>query len=172
MRMKKRLLVVVDMQYDFITGALGSAAAEKIVPSVLSEIRTWVGANEEVVFTRDTHARDYLNTQEGRRLPVEHCVEGEKGWQILEELYTGGRVFDKPTFGSISLGEYVRAGGYEEAVLIGVCTDICVISNALLIKAFAPETRVCVRADCCAGVTKESHETALAAMRACQIDVI
>lgn len=170
--MQKKLLVVVDMQYDFVTGALGSEAAEKIVPSILAEIRTWVAGGGEVVYTRDTHAPDYLSTQEGRRLPVEHCIKGGHGWQILEELYLGGRVFDKPAFGSVALGEYVRDGGYEEVELVGVCTDICVISNALLIKAFAPETRVCVRADCCAGVSAESHETALSAMRACQIDVI
>lgn len=168
----KKLLVVVDMQNDFISGALGSSMAAEIVPSVLSEIRTWVSGNGEVVYTRDTHARDYLFTQEGKRLPVEHCLEGGHGWQIADGLYLGGKIFDKPTFGSVTLGEYVRDGGYDEVELVGVCTDICVISNAFLIKAFAPETRVSVKASCCAGVSKESHETALAAMRACQIDVV
>lgn len=168
----KKLLIVVDMQNDFITGALGSAFAEAVVSNVRAEIARFKAEGGEIVYTRDTHAQNYLSTQEGKRLPVEHCIKGGHGWQIVEGLYDGGKIFDKPTFGSLSLGEYVRAGGYEEAELIGVCTDICVISNALLLKAYCPEMRVTVKADCCAGVTQENHETALAAMRACQVDII
>jgi nicotinamidase-related amidase len=168
----KKILIVVDMQNDFITGSLESSAAQKIVPAVADEIQAWVARGEEVVYTRDTHARDYLSTQEGKRLPVEHCVKDGHGWQIADGLYVGGKIFDKPTFGSLALGEYVKAGGYTEAELIGVCTDICVISNALLLKAYCPEMRVAVKAACCAGVTEESHQTALSAMQACQVDIV
>ena len=160
------------MQNDFITGSLGSQQAIAVMPHVRREISERTGEGWEVAYTRDTHTKKYLTTQEGTRLPVEHCIEKTVGWQIAENLYQGGKIFDKATFGSCALGEYVRDGGYEEVELIGVCTDICVISNALLIKAYAPETRVSVKADACAGVTEESHRTALKAMQACQIDVV
>ncbi len=168
----KKLLVVVDMQNDFVTGALGTKEAAAVLPAVCEEIKNRREEGWEIVYTRDTHARDYLQTQEGRRLPVEHCVEGTEGWLLAPGVYGGGRIFDKPAFGSPALGEYVRQGGYDECELIGVCTDICVISNALLLKAFSPEMRVSVKASACAGVTPESHERALAAMRACQVDII
>ncbi len=170
------VLVVVDMQNDFIDGALGTAEAAAIVPRVAEKIRNFEGL---VLATRDTHHPDYMETQEGRNLPVPHCIEGEDGWQIrpeiaglLEEL-----PIDKPTFGSTALASYLET--YDEEIepidsvtLVGLCTDICVISNAMLIKAFLPEVPVCVDASCCAGVTPEAHERALAAMESCQIHVI
>ncbi len=169
----KKILIVVDMQNDFIGGALGTAEAQEVLPRVRERIESARASGDTVVFTRDTHdAADYFQTQEGKNLPVLHCVKGTEGWQISEGLYGGERVFDKPCFGSEELARYVRGNGFAEAELIGVCTDICVISNALLIKAFAPETKVCVRADCCAGVTRERHETALRAMAACQIGIL
>lgn len=176
MKAQKRVLVVVDMQNDFITGALGTKEAQAIVPKVCERIRKFEG---EVLFTRDTHGEDYLETQEGRNLPVPHCVRGTWGWELeprIEALRKSTPI-DKPAFGSKGLGDVLRArdvyeGGLDEIVLVGLCTDICVISNALLLKAFLPETEITVDASCCAGVTPESHETALKAMSACQIQII
>ena len=170
--MEKRLLAVIDMQNDFIRGALGTAEAQGIVQNVRERILAAKEAGEEIVYTRDTHANDYLSTSEGKKLPVPHCIEGSSGWQIADEIPVFGEVIDKPTFGSVRLAEKIKSGGYESVELIGLCTDICVISNALLAKAFSPETRICVRADCCAGVTPVSHGNALAAMRACQIEIV
>ena len=172
-----RILVVVDMQKDFIDGSLGTPEAQKIVEPVTRLVKDWQGP---VIFTRDTHDEDYLNTQEGRRLPVPHCIKGCEGWQLEEGLYELCRerkypVFDKLTFGSRRLGEYLAAVNetepVEEIVLAGLCTDICVISNALVIKAFLPEVPVAVIASCCAGVTQESHQRALEAMKACQVEI-
>lgn len=170
----KNYLIVVDMQNDFIDGALGTAEAVGIVDRVADKIRSFDG---EIIFTRDTHPEDYLELQEGRNLPVVHCVEGSEGWKIREGL-TDIRpclVVDKPTFGSAELGAILARRNAEEAIgeitLIGLCTDICVISNALLIKAFLPEVPVRVDAACCAGVTPESHRNALAAMKMCQIRI-
>ncbi|MDD3347175.1 cysteine hydrolase family protein [Oscillibacter sp.] len=169
-------LIVVDMQNDFVSGALGTAEAARIVPRVARRIAE--SSTERLVFTRDTHGADYRKTQEGRNLPVPHCVEGTWGWEIVSELAdcaAGAAVVDKPTFGSANLGEILReadrAERVEKVTLIGLCTDICVISNALLVKAFLPEAEVCVDAACCAGVTPESHATALSAMKMCQITV-
>lgn len=169
------ILVVIDMQRDFIDGALGTPEAVEIVPRVAEKIRQFSG---RVLFTRDTHGADYLQTQEGRNLPVSHCIQGTPGWEIhpeLEALRTEPPV-DKPTFGSTALGEMLRQANKEAPIgsitLIGLCTDICVISNALLLKAFLPETKIVVDASCCAGVTPESHQTALQAMRACQIEIL
>lgn len=171
--MHERLLIVVDMQRDFIDGALGTPEAVKILPAVRARIRAARERGEEVAFTRDTHAPDYLSTQEGKKLPVPHCLRGSAGWQLAEGLAAEGeQIFDKPAFGSPALASYVRAGNYASVELIGVCTDICVISNALLVKAFCPELPVSVRADCCAGVSPESHARALEAMRACQVDIL
>lgn len=170
--MEKRLLAVIDMQNDFIRGALGTAEAQGIVQNVRERILAAKEAGEEIVYTRDTHANDYLSTAEGKNLPVPHCIKGSSGWQIADEIPVFGEVIDKPTFGSVRLAEKIKSGGYESVELIGLCTDICVISNALLAKAFSPETRICVRADCCAGVTPASHGNALAAMRACQIEIV
>lgn len=170
--MNKKLLAVIDMQNDFIDGALGTEEAQKIVPSVRARILSARKAGEEVVYTRDTHGADYLSTEEGKNLPVPHCIKGSFGWQISEEIPVFGEIIDKPTFGSTALAQKVKDGGYERVELIGLCTDICVISNALLIKAFCPEIRICVRESCCAGVTEKSHRTALDAMRACQVLIV
>ena len=128
---------------------------------------------EEVVYTADTHPENYLQTREGRLLPVPHCIKGTAGWEILPEVYkAGAKVFEKPTFGSLELMDYVKAGGYTEITLCGVCTDICVVSNALLIKAALPEAEVRVVSSACAGVTPEKHTAALETMRSCQISVL
>lgn len=170
----KNVLVVVDMQKDFIDGALGTKEAVAIVDSVAEAVRAFDG---EVIFTRDTHHDDYLETQEGRNLPVPHCIEGTDGWQLdkkLQVLMTDSmKVFDKPTFGSVALAEYLKADRELQSVtLVGLCTDICVISNALLVKANMPEVTVQVIEKCCAGVTPQSHANALDAMRMCQIQIL
>ncbi len=170
-----KYLIVVDMQNDFIDGALGSEAARAVVPNVVKKIAEY---SDRVIFTRDTHQADYLNTQEGRRLPVVHCVKGTSGHEICPELSrfvaNAAAVVDKPTFGSTELPRVICGfcDEVEEIELCGLCTDICVISNAMILKAAFPEARVIVDSACCAGVSRESHETALAAMRAVQIDVI
>ena len=169
------ILIVVDMQNDFIDGSLGTAEAVAIVPQVVEKVRSFPG---KVLFTRDTHPANYLETQEGRNLPVVHCVRGTPGWEIREELMALCRTepIDKPTFGSPVLGEVLRGLDTLEPIgsvtLVGLCTDICVISNALLVKAYLPEVPVTVDAACCAGVTPESHRNALSAMKMCQIRVI
>lgn len=170
----QRILIVVDMQNDFIDGALGTPEAAAIVPKVAEKIRAFQG---RVFFTRDTHGADYLDTQEGRKLPVPHCVRGSSGWEIAPALAALGKEtpVDKVTFGSVELGERLRAADrevpIESVTLVGLCTDICVISNALLVKAFLPEAEIVVDAACCAGVTPQSHRTALEAMKACQITI-
>lgn len=168
-----KLLIVVDMQKDFIDGALGTSQAVAIVPKVREKIEAYRAAGDMVIFTRDTHGENYLTTQEGRNLPVVHCVKGTPGWGIAAELPVGdSAVVDKPTFGSVSLAHRVaRLEGLEAIELVGLCTDICVISNALLLKATLPELPISVDAACCAGVTPESHQNALAAMKMCQIAV-
>lgn len=170
-----KILVVVDMQNDFIDGALGTPEAVAIVPKVAEKIRTWDG---EVYATQDTHQADYLTTQEGKNLPVVHCVEGTPGWEIapaVREAMTNFTCLTKPTFGSRSLAEtlaiFNQNKAIEEIVLIGLCTDICVISNAMMLKAFLPEVPVSVDAACCAGVTPQSHQNALEAMKMCQIKI-
>ena len=169
------VLVVVDMQNDFIDGALGTAEAVAIVPSVREKIASFEG---KVIFTRDTHSEDYLDTQEGRILPVKHCIKGTEGWQIRKELdeLRKTEAVDKPSFGSIELGRMLAQADAEEKIssvtLIGLCTDTCVISNAMIIKAFLPEVPVIVDASCCAGVSPASHENALDAMQTCQIGIV
>lgn len=168
----QKILLVVDMQNDFIDGALGTAEAEKIVPLVKDKIEGFDGT---VLFTRDTHFDNYMETQEGKRLPVPHCIKGTEGWQIRKELdvLRTTEAIDKLTFGSSELGQLLVKKNEEEPIesitVIGLCTDICVISNALLAKAFLPETEIRVDAKCCAGVTPQSHENALNAMSVCQI---
>lgn len=169
----KNILIVVDMQNDFIDAALGTAEAVSIVDNVRNKILSFDG---EVIFTRDTHHQDYMQTREGKFLPVPHCIQGTAGWQICEKLAphtANAKIFDKPTFGSVELMEYVVAQNEKEPIgsvmLVGLCTDICVISNAMLIKAALPETDVKVDASCCAGVTPQSHANALGAMEMCQI---
>lgn len=170
----KKLLIVVDMQKDFVTGSLGTNEAVAIVPNVVHKIEKALADDTEVIFTKDTHGDDYLSTQEGKRLPVVHCVKGSDGWELIPELSRYEKihsVVEKPSFGSEELAQRVAAGNFEEAELIGLCTDICVISNALLLKAAAPELVVRVDSACCAGVTPESHQNALEAMKMCQVIV-
>lgn len=170
-------LVVVDMQKDFIDGALGSKEACAIVPAVVDKIRSFEGT---VVYTMDTHTPDYLKTQEGTYLPVEHCIKETEGWQLEPEIdrlkdAAGSAVFEKGSFGSRELAQFLaeryQAGELTKVELVGLCTDICVVSNALLIKAFAPELPIFVDASCCAGVTVQKHDAALETMRSCQIQV-
>ena len=169
------LLIVVDMQKDFIDGSLGTAEAQAIVPAVKERIVEAMGDRWQVIFTKDTHSIDYLKTQEGRNLPVMHCLRGSDGWQFpaeLQDLSVGSSIFEKGSFGSLELAEYVRSLNPDAIEVIGLCTDICVISNAMLLKAFLPEVPIMVDSLCCAGVTPESHERALEAMKACQIEVL
>lgn len=168
------ILIVVDMQNDFIDGALGTAEAVAIVPKVVEKVKDFKGT---VIFTRDTHGENYMQTQEGRNLPVPHCIKGSHGWEVcpaLEPLRTGLTI-DKPTFGSAELGRLLLELGAKDPVgsitLVGLCTDICVISNAMIAKAFLPEMPVTVDAACCAGVTPESHRNALNAMKMCQVRI-
>ena len=171
----RKLLIVIDMQNDFIDGALGTKEAEAIVSNVIAKIKEY--DPHDVIATRDTHEPDYLSTQEGRYLPVEHCIRGTQGWQVrdeIAELLTDARVYDKPTFGSTAMAEDLRKIAESEEIeieLVGLCTDICVVSNALLLKAAMPEVKISVDPACCAGVTPESHEAALQTMRACQIQM-
>jgi nicotinamidase-related amidase len=170
-------LIVIDMQKDFVDGPLGSAEAVAVVPAVIEKIWAFDG---DVIFTYDTHDDDYLNTREGRMLPVPHCVEGTDGWLLyggLDDLRfkIGGKAFTKGTFGSRELAAYLYVENEKKPVgrveLVGLCTDVCVISNALLLKAFLPEAEIAVDASCCAGSTPENHARAIEAMRACQIEI-
>ena len=167
-----KVLVVVDMQRDFIDGALGTPEAVAIVPGVIEKIKEYENAGDLIIFTRDTHTDGYLDTREGRLLPVPHCIEDTEGHEIPPEILRGHNlVIDKPTFGSIELMQYLAHVDFDEVELIGLCTDICVVSNAMLIKARFPEVEISVDSSCCAGVTPESHASALATMRACQINI-
>lgn len=166
------VLVVVDMQNDFIDGALGTKEAVAIVPYVKEKIENFDGP---VLFTRDTHFEDYMSTQEGKNLPVPHCIKDTEGWQIRSELdaLRTTEAIDKITFGSKDLVDVLKTiENIESITFIGLCTDICVISNAMVVKAFYPEIPLIVDAKCCAGVTVESHLNALSAMKTCQIEVI
>ncbi len=169
-----KVLIVVDMQNDFIDGALGTEEAKAIVPKVAQKIRTFPGS---VLYTRDTHEENYLDTQEGHNLPVPHCIRGTKGWALHPDIQAFAKeeqIVDKPSFGSLDLPLAIRklAGvDIESITLVGLCTDICVISNAMILKAAFPEVPIEVDAACCAGVTVDSHRNALDAMRACQIGI-
>ena len=154
-----KVLVVVDMQNDFIDGTLGTPEAQAIVPKVVKKIEAFDG---EVLWTQDTHSDDYLETQEGRLLPVKHCISASNGWQIHSSV--------KAAIQSKHPADD-QLNGFEKKTFVGLCTDICVISNALLLKAFMPEVKITVDASCCAGVTPESHKTALSAMKMCQINI-
>lgn len=198
-----KILIVVDMQNDFLHGALRNEEGIKIIPGVIQRIKEYQAENKIIIATRDTHEKDYLNTQEGKKLPVEHCIRYSHGWRINEQIeealgeihiysrqvfparemqglpnaFTYSIIIDKPTFGSVELAGYLKkcyskVQSKLQIELVGVCTDICVISNAMLIKACLPEARVCVNASLCAGVTVESHQNALKAMSACQIEII
>ena len=165
-----KILIVVDMQNDFISGSLGSAQARAIVPAVAQKVKGFEG---RVIFTRDTHTQDYLMSQEGRKLPVEHCIENTSGWEICDELLPYvNEVINKGTFGSVDLPQLLKNESIDEITLCGLCTDICVISNAMLLKAHFPELKLIVDASCCAGVTNESHKTALDAMKAVHIEIV
>lgn len=168
-----RLLIVVDMQNDFIDGSLGTPQARQIVPAVAEKVRSYQEAGDQVVFTMDTHFENYMGTLEGKHLPVFHCVKGTPGWELCSQLeqFQGER-FEKMTFGSRELAEYIAKREYDSIELAGLCTDICVISNALMIKAFVPGVPIQVDPRCCAGVTPQSHENALNAMKMCQIDIL
>ena len=171
----RKILVVIDMQNDFIDAALGTPEAVGIVEAVKNKIASW--APENVFATMDTHGENYLQTQEGANLPVEHCIKGTDGWKIrpdIAELLADARIYEKPTFGSLELAQDLKELAQAEEIeleLIGLCTDICVVSNALLLKAFMPEVKISVDASCCAGVTPEKHLAALETMRSCQIHV-
>lgn len=168
----KKALVVIDMQNDFVFGALGSADAQAVLPNVAQRVKQARIDGEQVLFTRDTHGKDYLNTQEGKKLPVPHCIKNTDGWEICEGLYRAGDVvFDKQVFGSTELAAYLQAQAFDQVEFIGVCTDICVVSNVLLAKAVCLDTEISVRADCCAGLSKAKHEAALETMRSCQVSV-
>ncbi len=172
----KRILIVVDMQKDFVDGALGTKEAVSIVERVVQKIEQHDG---DIILTYDTHNTDYMETQEGRNLPVPHCILGTEGWELDERIqkaveHKPHKVIHKPTFGSTELVDYIRTH-YEaasfEIELVGLCTDICVVSNALLLKANFLETAICVDGACCAGVTPESHKAALTTMKMCQVHV-
>ena len=167
-----KVLVVVDMQRDFIDGALGTPEAVKIVPTVIAKIEEYERNGDLIIYTKDTHLEDYLTTREGRRLPVPHCIKGTPGHDIPPEIQRGhDTVFEKPTFGSLELASYLEGVELDEVELIGLCTDICVVSNALLIKARFPESEVTVDSACCAGVTPDTHTAALTTMKMCQINI-
>lgn len=167
--MSQKTLIVVDMQNDFVTGSLGTKEAAAIVPAIRIKIAGYQKNGDRIIFTRDTHDENYLETSEGKHLPVVHCIRGTKGWEIIDELQTEGcRIIDKKTFGYLDW----RDVQLKEVELVGVCTDICVVSNALIIKAAYPEMTVTVDASCCAGVTPELHQAALTTMKSCQIQVI
>ena len=172
----RKILVVVDMQNDFIDGSLGTPEAVAIVENVKDKIRSY--DKNDIFVTMDTHAPNYLETQEGKNLPVEHCIKGTDGWKVrpdIDELLQGAAVYEKPTFGSVKLAEDISKIAANEEIeieLIGLCTDICVVSNALLLKANMPEVKVSVDPVCCAGVTPESNEAALKTMQMCQVNVL
>lgn len=172
------ILVVVDMQFDFVYGSLGTEQAKSIVPALVKKINDFDG---QVIYTLDTHGQNYLQTQEGRSLPVSHCIKGTKGHEIIEELqstkhFGHALFFEKNTFGSTQLSEYLLQLSKKEKIdkitFVGVCTDICVISNVLMTKAHFTEVPISVDASCCAGVTPQKHESALDVMNSCQIEVI
>ena len=172
----RKILIVIDMQNDFIDAALGTKEAVKIVDAVKEKIRSYPA--EDVIATMDTHGENYMETQEGKYLPVPHCIKGSNGWQIrsdIAELLSDAKIYEKPTFGSTALAADLKAVSEKEEIeleLIGLCTDICVVSNALLLKAAMPEVKISVDAGCCAGVTPEKHLAALETMRSCQIQVV
>ena len=168
-----KVLIVIDMQNDFVTGSLGTKEACSIVPYVKEKVEEYRKQGNPIIFTRDTHGEDYLSTLEGKNLPVKHCIHNTMGWEIIKELNTSDMpIFDKGTFGSIEMAQYMKSK-YPDAEFefVGVCTDICVISNVLLLKALLPNNQICVDAKGCAGVTVESHMNALSAMEACQITI-
>lgn len=171
----KKTLIVVDMQKDFVDGSLGTKEAQAIVEPVKRKIAEYLEREDEIIFTRDTHGKDYLETSEGKKLPVEHCIFGTEGWQLAEGLAVEGAIYiDKPNFGFTNWKEVAARHEltFQEIELIGLCTDICVVSNALILKALYPDAEISVDGSCCAGVTPETHRAALETMKMCQIDII
>lgn len=170
----KKLLIVVDYQKDFVDGALGFPDAEKLAGPIQNKIEVYRAAGDEVVFTFDTHGPDYFQTQEGKNLPVSHCLEGSEGWGLYPPLAVaeGEKVFRKPTFGSADLFDYLRNNAYESIELVGLVSSICVISNAVLAKAAQPETSIIVDSACTDGFDKELHAAALKVMAGLQMKVI
>lgn len=165
-----KCIVVIDVQNDFVDGALGTKDAEAMIPRLVEKLRNEKDAH--LVFTKDTHKEDYLETQEGKKLPVKHCVKNTQGWEIypaLNEFLEKAEVIEKKSFGTTRLPSVVAK--YDEVELVGLCTDICVVSNALILKAFFPEKPISVDASCCAGVTPESHQAALDVMKNCQVEI-
>ena len=177
-----KVLVVVDMQKDFIDGALGTPEAAAIVNNVVERIKN--SAGELILFTKDTHLEDYLNTAEGKKLPVPHCIKGTEGWDINEAVFNAWQnnsntiriadnIFEKPVFGSVDLVDFLKSqADITEVEILGLCTDICVISNAIMIKNTLPDVKISVNAACCAGVSPQSHTEALNVMKMCQIDIL
>lgn len=169
----KKTLIVVDMQNDFVDGSLGSRDAQAIVENVKKKIAKYHNRRDEIIFTRDTHFEDYLETSEGKKLPVEHCIHGTKGWEIVDNLEVEGcKYIDKPTFGYKDWDNNGDIDIYNEVEIVGIATDICVVSNALILKAVFPDIEVTVDASCCAGITPETHKAALETMKMCQVNVI
>ena len=170
-----KYLIVVDMQNDFIDGALGTPEAQAIVPAAVARIRRAVDEGWNIIATMDTHEDNYTDTAEGRKLPVKHCIRGTHGWMIADaidaELH-GAKIVKKPTFGCVKLPGMIEPADDLTIEFIGLCTDICVVSNALLVKAHFPEARISVNSACCAGVTPEKHSAALETMASCQIDIL
>ena len=187
----KKILVVIDMQNDFITGSLGSPLTQAVVPNVVKKCQEYKDNGDMIFYTHDTHYDDYLNTLEGKKLPVEHCIAGEQGWDIIPEIDSAlSNAFSiyKYSFGCLDIGEEILNEVITDMIirkedtdnieknieieLIGVCTDICVVSNALILRAGFPNTKITVDASCCAGTSVEAHQAALTVMKSCQIDVI
>ena len=169
----KKTLIVIDMQNDFITGSLGTKEAQTIVPNVKKKIEEYKTRGDKIIFTRDTHPKNYLETNEGKHLPVEHCIRKTHGWEIANGLVVDGSdIIDKYTFGYIYWNDYFKFEEITDIEIVGLCTDICVVSNALILKATYPTTNITIDASCCAGVTPESHQAALTTMKMCQINVI
>ena len=169
----KNCLIIIDMQNDFISGSLGSEEAKKIVPLVKAEIENAISNGDDIYFTKDTHYENYLETMEGKKLPVKHCIKGTWGHDICDELKVyedkAKNVFIKETFGYKDLPKYLDE--YDNITFVGLCTDICVVSNVMLTKAFYPEKNIIVKKDCCAGVTIDNHNAALTVMNSCHIDI-
>ena len=168
-----RYLIVVDVQKDFVDGALGTKEALAIIPRVKEKVKEYRERGDRIIFTRDTHEADYLRTNEGKHLPVEHCIRGTDGWELYDGIYDNeGVIIDKPTFGYLDWSKHIEASEELSIELIGLCTDICVASNALIIKAAFPDADVSVDSSACAGVTPETHNAALSTMKMCQIEVV
>ena len=173
--MMKKMLLVIDVQNDFVDGSLGTEEAQAMLPRLLEKVQENKG---EIIYTKDTHPDNYLETQEGKNLPVSHCIRGTAGWELVPELQKlqeerGSKVYEKPTFGSTALVHDLRRryeeGEIDTIEIVGLCTDICVISNALILKAAMPELPIFVDPSCCAGVTPKKHAAALEVMQSCQI---